>query len=519
MTAPSSTRPSRAKAKTKDPRGNVRAYYKALAEHAPDYLFVLDAAGRVEFANRAASPLTPAKVRGTPAAVYVGAGAAQVREALARVVATGIEETHEFPSPRQDGSQRWYCARMKRYADGGDPKVLLFVSDITERRKAESDLEESRRQMLHAQKMESIGRLAGGVAHDFNNLLTAIISFSRFVMDDLAPGDPRRADLVEVLKAADSAAKLTSQLLAFSRKRPVEPVQLDLNASVGQLGRVLRRTLEEPIALDILPCTESLQVMFDPGQLDQLLMNLAVNARDAMPEGGTLTISSARRLIHDHPQLPDGEYAALSVADSGLGMSAEVLAQIFEPFFSTKGDKGTGLGLATCYGIVKQAHGHIEVQSRPDEGSCFTVLLPLAGQGTAESSAQLEDAPARSARLDGLALVVEDQAAIRRTMIRSLQGVGLNVLEARTAEEALAIVEDLGARVDLLVTDVVLPGLNGIKLAEALRTSQPALRVLVCSGYVGADQDSEIQLEGRTAFLPKPFTGAQLASKACGLFA
>jgi signal transduction histidine kinase/CheY-like chemotaxis protein len=508
-------------AKTADAQS---AFHEALAHNAPQYMFVLDELGAIQFANRADVPVPVESLVGSGAWLTIGAEPEAMRDAIGRVAASGTAETLEVRVAHAD-SARWYCAVLKR-ADNlaGGVKVLLFLSDITEGqqahealRKTVRELEESRRQTAQAQKMESIGRLAGGVAHDFNNLLTAIISFSRFVMDDLAPGDPRRSDLVEVLKAADSAAKLTSQLLAFSRKRAVEPVLMDLNTSVTRLSKVLRRTLEESIGLTVVESPMPVHVMFDPGQLDQLLMNIAVNARDAMSDGGKLTLEIGTLRIDNHRELPAGEYAALSISDTGSGMSDEVLAQIFEPFFSTKGDKGTGLGLATCYGIVKQAQGHIDVESRIGVGSRFIVLLPLAAAvADAVVAGKMVSAPPR--QLSGLAVVVEDQAAIRRTMMRSLQNVGFNVIEACTAEEALAIVQDLDARVDLLVTDVVLPGLSGIKLADMLRSRQPDLRVLVCSGYMGHEQDSGVVLNERTAFLAKPFTGHELISKATSLF-
>jgi signal transduction histidine kinase/CheY-like chemotaxis protein len=504
------------------------ALHSALLRESTDYAIALDADGRIEFANRF-EPLLPGEhAVGMDFAQLMGADAAALRDAMRRALAGETEAHHEFCSDRC-GSARCYHARMKSLCspDAG-PRILLFIRDVTERhvaererREVQEELAQSHRRYEQAQKMESIGRLAGGVAHDFNNLLTAIISFSRFVMDDLAPGDPRRSDLVEVLKAADSAARLTSQLLAFSRKRPVEPRLIDLNGSMRLISKVLRRTLEESIDLSILECTDPPQVMFDPGQFDQLVMNLAVNARDAMPQGGRLTLEIGRRHVRKHGELTDGEYATVSVTDTGTGMSEQVLRQIFEPFFTTKGEKGTGLGLATCYGIVKQARGHIDVDSRAGKGSTFSVLLPIV-KPSAGSVAGPEKGPSsRPSKLEGLALVVEDQNAIRRTMIRSLQAIGLNVIDARTAEEALAIVQDLTAKIDLLVTDVVLPGLSGVKLAEALRARQPGLRVLVCSGYMGQEQgaDSDITLNERTAFLAKPFTGSELASKATDLFA
>ena len=381
-----------------------------------------------------------------------------------------------------------------------------------------SQLEESRRQMEQAQKMESIGRLAGGVAHDFNNLLTSIISFSRFVMDDLVPGDPRRADLSEVLKAADSASRLTSQLLAFSRQRPVDPVPVELNEALTNIHGVLRRTVGEHVELVLVPSERRQTVSFDPGQLDQVIMNLAVNARDAMPEGGTLTLTAETMFVKEHPELPPGRYARLRVSDNGSGMPPDVMAQIFEPFYSTKGERGTGLGLSTVYGIVKQAKGHIEVESTPGAGTTFTIQLPLVRTVRRRRTTSRMSAPQKMPP-GGVALVVEDQPAILRTMNRSLGAAGFTVLEAHSAEEALALVDDLDAKVDLLVTDVVLPGLSGVKLAGRLRDGQPGLRVLVCSGYMGQDGTDSIPTnDGITAFLPKPFTGPQLLSKVGRLF-
>jgi CheY-like chemotaxis protein len=286
---------------------------------------------------------------------------------------------------------------------------------------------------------------------------------------------------------------------------------------------VLERTLTESFSLELELPEKPLHVMVDPGQLDQLVMNLAVNARDAMPEGGRVTLAIERRPIESHPELAPGIYAVLSVVDTGVGMSEEVAAHVFEPFFTTKGDKGTGLGLATCYGIAKQAGGAIELRSAPGEGSTFTVLLPLCAETGVEAAsppapAASEDPSPKPHRLRGLALVVEDQLPIRRTMARSLEGLGLSVLEAQSAEDALAMMRDLDARIDLLVTDVVLPGLSGIKLADELRSRQPELRILLCSGFVGHEQTAEALGSERTAFLPKPFSGPQVASKAASLF-
>jgi CheY-like chemotaxis protein len=371
--------------------------------------------------------------------------------------------------------------------------------------------------MALAQTMQNFGRLAGAVAHDFNNLLTVINSFTRFVMDDLGSEDPRHADLGEVLTASARATKLTHQLLAFSSKQPGQPLLTDLNASITRFASVLKRTLAESIQLRVIENSDSVCVMSGPDTLDQLMLNLTANACDAMPTGGTLTIEIGRRMLGKHHELPPGEYAAIDIADTGPGMSPEVMGQIFEPFFSTKREQGTGLGLATCYGLVKQANGHIDVESHVGLGSKFSVLLPLVPTPAKQISVAPASLIERSA-VSSLALLVEDQAPIRRAMSRSLQRAGFNVIDVQSAEEALAVLEDLKAPIDLLVTDIVLPGLDGIQLALQLRTGRPDLRVLVCSGYAGDAEANALTADRRTAFLPKPFAGIDLAAAAVALF-
>jgi signal transduction histidine kinase len=495
---------------------------EALVRNAPDYMCVLGAEGSVLFASHEHLRAAMAPILDDSGAAPASAEQLAVRDAIRRVSQTGREEQHVF-SLVHESETRFYLAHLRRAEVLGSFHVLLFMHEVTAHREAEEalkatvrELEESRRQMIHAQKMQSIGRLAGGVAHDFNNLLTAIISFTRFVMDDLSANDPRRADLGEVLRAADSAAKLTRQLLAFSRNHEVEPVLIELNTAIGRFGGVLRRTLEESIHLRIVESPDPVYAMCDPGQLDQLVMNLAVNARDAMERGGALSIEVGERTIQHHSQLPPGHYATLCVSDTGCGMTPEVMSSIFEPFFTTKGELGTGLGLATCYGIAKQANGHIDVQSHPGLGSKFTVLLPLVPNVSREKPAPVI-APLRASS-DSVALVVEDQVAIRRSMMRSLEKAGFNVIDARSAEEALSLLDDLKTRVDLLVTDIVLPGVDGIQLAQRLRGTQPDLRVLICSGYSGTIDRSELEGQPNTSFLSKPFTGSDLMSHATSLF-
>jgi signal transduction histidine kinase/CheY-like chemotaxis protein len=510
MTQPSSRSQSGAP-EGSEPSLDRQVALDALVSNTPEYMCVLTPSGSVLFSSHPSVE------------VFIGTEQTVVRDAIDRVGRTGEEEEQAFQAPHE-GRARFYHARVKRAAIREVPHVLLFIRDMTQQHEAEAtlkatvrELEESRRQMIQAQKMQSIGRLAGGVAHDFNNLLTAIISFTRFVMDDLGTNDPRRADLAEVLKAADSAAKLTRQLLAFSRNQATEPVLTELNSAISRFGGVLRRTLEESIHLRVVEAGVPVHAMCDPGQLDQLIMNLAVNARDAMPQGGALSIEVGRRTVEHHSQLVPGEYAMLCVSDTGCGMTPDVLSSIFEPFFTTKGEFGTGLGLATCYGITKQARGHIDVESHPGLGSRFTILLPLVQQAPLQTSAPPVLVASRPTS-DSVALVVEDQVSIRRSMMRSLQKAGFNVIDARSAEEALALLNEQKTRVDLLVTDIVLPGIDGIRLAQRLRAEQPELRVLICSGYAGTAACEDIEGQPYTSFLPKPFTGSDLISRATALF-
>jgi two-component system, cell cycle sensor histidine kinase and response regulator CckA len=491
---------------------------------APDYVLVVDLSGVIEYANRVDPPLTPEQVVGTEAWRHLGLSQQRVREELARAVESGTTIEHEVVMQMPSG-ERWFRVRMRAVTVRHGKRVVAFASDITDARNAQielertrAELEESRHIADHAQRFDSLGRLAGGVAHDFNNLLTSIISFSRFVMDDLSPNDPRRADLAEVLRAADSAARLTGQLLAFSRRRPVEPRLVDLGPAVSSLAQIVGRVVGETVRVELELPERPVHTVIDPGQLDQLLMNLAVNAKDAMPGGGTLKLSIREEHLTAHPVLAAGRYAILTFSDTGAGMTTETLRRAFEPFFTTKGEHGTGLGLATCYGIASQAGGHIALESELGRGTIVTIALPASCASTqVDAVAPASDAQ-RSRRLSGLALIVEDQPPILRSISRALKRLGFQVLESGTAEEAMSLVESLNARVDLLVTDAVLPGASGITLAERLSARVPDLRVLVCSGYLGDDLDMPASLRRSAAFLAKPFTGPQLASKVSALY-
>jgi PAS domain S-box-containing protein len=388
--------------------------------------------------------------------------------------------------------------------------VIALAADLTERKRLESQLRQS-------QKMEAIGQLAGGVAHDFNNLLTAIMGYTDLLLKSVPLDDPKHDDLLEIDRAAARATELTQQLLAFSRRQLLQPTLLDLNAVLGDTMRMLGRLLGEHIELTILPEPGLGVVKADRGQIGQVIMNLAVNARDAMEAGGKLTLETRNvRLDRDytsqHPGATEGEFVMLAVTDTGVGMDPAVQARIFEPFFTTKErGKGTGLGLSTVYGIVKQSGGTIYVYSEPQRGTTFKIYLPRV-MAPAPVEPQVVPSMAK-VRGSETVLVVEDEAGVRSLTCRVLQTYGYRVLEAENAGEALLIAEQHPLPIDLLLTDVVLPRMSGRALSERLVRTRPGLRVLHMSGYTDASIVQHGVLEPGTAFIQKPFTPAGLAEK------
>jgi two-component system cell cycle sensor histidine kinase/response regulator CckA len=393
-----------------------------------------------------------------------------------------------------------------------DPAVGGVIGngrDVTE----ELLLEEQLRQ---AQKMEAIGQLAGGVAHDFNNLLTVIKGYGDFIRAASAPDDDRRAHAEEIRHAADRAALLTQQLLAFSRKQVLRPEVLEINRVVDEAGRMLGRLLGEDVALDLQLAPDAGAVRADAGQLQQVLLNLAVNARDAMPLGGRLTITTGNVLVErEAPAQPEplraGRHVRLTVGDTGTGMTADVLRQAFEPFFTTKEmGKGTGLGLSTVYGIVTQSHGRLRVHSAPGKGTTFEIFFPHAGEAAA---APMPAATKPGARGSETVLLVEDDAMVRRLAEATLERAGYRVFTAPSGGDALRLAAGRDGAIDLVVTDVVMPGMPGPELAQRLEASQPGLRVLYMSGYADDTMARHGVSEERVSFLAKPFTPDELARR------
>ncbi|MGH9723321.1 MAG: response regulator [Bryobacteraceae bacterium] len=396
-----------------------------------------------------------------------------------------------------------------REEGGGIAGAAAIARDIT-------DHKQLQRELFLAQKMEAIGRLAAGVAHDFNNLLTVVTGYSAIVLGQLKEQDPLRQEVREIGRAGERAASLTRQLLAFSRNQILQPRVLDLNVIVTEMDRMLRRLIGEDIELTAALDSGLKWVKADPGQIEQIIMNLAVNARDAMPKGGKLTIETAnvdleKEFAERHIPVPPGPYVMLAVTDTGIGMNGETQARIFEPFFTTKAQgQGTGLGLATVYGIVEQCGGAILVYSEVDHGTVFKIYLPGVQGAPVIPEAAPVAAPQRGSET---VLVVEDEDAVRGLVCRILHARGYTVLAARNGGEALLLCEQQSREINLMITDVVMPAMSGSELAQRLAPLHPEMKVLFMSGYTDGAIVHHGVLDPQTAFLNKPFTPSGLAAK------
>jgi two-component system cell cycle sensor histidine kinase/response regulator CckA len=483
--------------------------YRFVTENIADAVFLLDLDGRIALGNHRAEMITGyAQAELVGRAFFSLLPEAGAREARARLsdVRAGVKVSPFFEVEliQKDGARVLLEVHVTSVLKDGQPVARLGVArDITERRYLED-------QLRQAQKMEGIGRLAAGVAHDFNNLLTAIGGRCYLVLNALTSENPIRREIEIIQDAAERAAKLTHQLLAFSRKQILDPCVLDLNATVTGIEPLLRRMIREDIEIATALDSAAGRVKADAGQIEQVLLNLAVNASDAMPNGGWLTLATSNVTLDEayartHAEVEPGPYVMLSVSDTGHGMTAEVQAHIFEPFFTTKEvGKGTGLGLATAYGIAKQSGGHITVHSEPGHGAVFKLYLPRVeeGPGTAEPARPTEI----TRRGSETVLLVEDDEPLR-TLAREILSIqGYTVLDAISPSEALRLADVHPGPIHLLLTDVVMPQMNGRQVADHLLAARPGLKVLFMSGYTDAAIVEHGVLEPGTHFLQKPFT-------------
>src|SRR5438270_654571 len=390
--------------------------------------------------------------------------------------------------------------------------AVAFVLDRPQAEKSiQNGLPESGKFLEQSQKMEAIGRLAGGVAHDFNNLLAVIIGYSDLLLENLGSSDLNLAKVEQIKQAANSAASLTHQLLTFSRQQVIQPVVLDINQTVGNTEKMLRRLIKENIEFTVVLDRTLDYVKADPGHIEQIVLNLVVNARDAMPNGGKLRIETKNVDLDKGEGVPGGRYVLLEVADTGTGMDQQTQAHIFEPFFTTKAmGEGTGLGLATVYGIVKQSDGHIEVQSTLGQGSSFKVYLPAARQ--ANRGLEGGKNSAKPALSNATVLVVEDARPLRDVICEGLRTSGCTVLCARDGQEALSLINEQKSAVDVLLTDVIMPGMNGAALAKEVRSLRPETKILYMTGYSGEFIRTDMLTPG-VSLIRKPFTSAELGRK------
>ncbi|HSK18514.1 MAG TPA: PAS domain S-box protein [Longimicrobiales bacterium] len=502
-------------------------YFRSLIENSSDMMAVMNRDGTVRYVSPAVG-----RVLGTPPSEWIGTNVfttgsqehdARQREVFEEVVAApGSTRTTQARARHADGELRHLEITWRNLLQvPGVEGVVVNARDVTERHESERALRQSEELLLRAQKMEAIGRLAGGVAHDFNNLLTAIQGHADLLLSDLRENDAIRPDLQEIRDAADRATSLTRQLLAFSRRQVLQPRVIEANSVVSHMERMLRRLIGENILLTTELSDEAGCVRADPTQIEQVLLNLVVNARDAMPDGGRVMITSARRTFGRSHRLPAelaaGEYVVLTVQDTGGGMPSSVAARAFEPFFTTKpAGQGTGLGLSTAYGIVKQSGGHVWLNSTPGTGTEVTVLLPRVDEEADVAAPHVLPA-STDHRGSETILLVEDEKSVRDLARRILERRGYNVIAASDGGEAIELVEREEQPIHLLLTDVIMPGLNGQDVALRVRALRPDIRVLFMSGY---NEEAVLRhgvLAAGAAFIEKPFSPPVLLERVRGI--
>jgi PAS domain S-box-containing protein len=499
--------------------------FRDVVASADEYIFEMNTAGEITYISEAVEGVLgyrPNEVVGQSSLAFMGPEEQERSAAYLAERAARREKISHFQQEavHRSGRPVWLDISAVPVLDEGGQLVGYrgAALDITKRHLAEQERAALQAQLAQSQRLEGIGRLAGGVAHDFNNILSVILSCAGFALEGLKEGDPLREDILEIDKGARRAAALTRQLLAFSRKQVLQPVSLDLNQTLGEMEKMLRRIIGEDIDLVQVLAPDLGMVRADPGQIEQVIMNIAVNARDAMPEGGMLTIETANVELDDeyarrHAGTVPGPHVMLAITDSGTGMDEKTLARIFEPFFTTKGPgKGNGLGLPTVYGIVKQSGGSIHVYSEVGRGTTFKVFLPREQSLAAPLPPPVPSPATRAVRGETI-LVVEDDEAVRSIATRMLAGAGYQVLTAANGGEGLLTCEAHAGEIHLLLTDVVMPQMGGRVFAERLAQVRPGLKVLFMSGYTDDAIVHHGILDPGTHFVSKPFTQAELLAK------
>jgi len=508
--------------------------YRDLFDKAPIGIFRTTSDGRARFINRQTARMVAGNLPESEEPVLedlsreLYANPERRSELLRELEAEGSVEGFEFEAITRDGGRRWFSMNARisqRFADGSYI-IDGFLTDITEQKEAEQKRLDLEKQLQQAQKMEAVGRLAGGIAHDFNNLLSIVLGYSELMLEKMPETgpdpNPDLAAIRHIHEAGQRARRLTRQLLAFSRKQVLEIQTMDANKVVTDFNGLLQRVIGEDIELQVRLCESPLYLKADISQLEQVLMNLAINARDAMPDGGLLFIDTAAvelddTYVREKPEAAPGPYILISISDNGSGMDAETRQRIFEPFFSTKDkERGSGLGLATCYGIIRQHGGHIRVYSEQGRGSTFRIYLPCAADAHAPEAEKREattDIAESAANPSTTILVVEDDPAVRELAETVLSRADCHVISAEDEEKALHLAKTHKPRIDLVLTDVVMPAMKGPEIYQAVARSHPSVKVLYMSGYTDNVIAHQGILEPGTHFIQKPFSVKSLVNK------
>lgn len=481
-----------------------------LFARAPVGILFTDLTGRIADANPAAARVLPAPTGQRLAELVVCEDRSAVEQAI--IALARIEEAarpHAFEVDIAGPIRRSVSLHLDRL---DNTTLLIHVVDVTAFKELEG-------QVVQAQKMQAVGQLAGGVAHDFNNLLTAMIGFCDLLLLRHKPGDASFADIMHIKQNANRAASLVRQLLAFSRQQKLTPKVIDITETLAELSHLLRRLIGQQVTLKLIHGRDLGLVRVDQSQFEQVIINLAVNARDAMPGGGVLTMRTRNEICTDvrpvaHETMPPGAYILIEVSDTGSGIPSEVLDRIFEPFFTTKPvGMGTGLGLSTVYGIVRQTGGFIDVDSTPGAGTCFRIWLPQHAGSAAHRPVIEQDRDGEAATGQGTILLVEDEDPVRLFTARALRGRGYKVIEAKSGDAALELLQGMAEPLDLLLTDAVMPGIDGPALIALVRDQRPDLKVICISGHTDESLRQRLDAMGDVLFLAKPFSLKQLAQR------